>query len=269
MAAVLPGAVCWELALSRRDTYHTSCLPSSKAVILYCLHCECLKTFTVGNILLDSYKSLSTDWRVDIKKKKSDNLPGVTIFSSPCFNHNDIKFYILNKSILELMKLWVKFAKCQAHIMLLRLDEKKRLDKIHISVRNVLTVKFTQMFIFDSQPFFFKYIHLYRHHMIRPSLHTHLWTMDTETYKYLKNETFSKWNENIKPFFYAPSFGKNISRGSSFDWISQEESTMSASPSSLTRWSRVPAVLPKSNFDMLEHIWHSFPFRGWENSRKN
>lgn len=53
------------------------------------------------------------------------------------------------------MKLWLKFAKCQAHIMLLRLDEKKRLDKIHISVRNVLTVKFTQMFIFDSQPFFF------------------------------------------------------------------------------------------------------------------
>lgn len=154
MAAVLPGTVCWELALSRRDTYHTSCLPSSKAVILYCLHCECLKTFTVGNILLDSYKSLSTDWRVDIKKKKSDNLPGVTIFSSPCFNHNDIKFYILNKSILELMKLWLKFAKCQAHIMLLRLDEKKRLDKIHISMRNVLTVKFTQMFIFDSQPFF-------------------------------------------------------------------------------------------------------------------
>lgn len=46
--------------------------------------------------------------------------------------------------------------------------------------------------------------------MIRPSLHTHFWTMDTETYKYLKNRTFSKWNENGKPVCSAPSFGKNI-----------------------------------------------------------
>lgn len=99
--------------------------------------------------------SLWTDWKVDISNKKSHITSAkIWYFSSPCFNH-DIKFYILNKSILELMKLWVKFTKCQAHAMLLRLDEKKRLDKIHISVRNGLTVKITQMFIFDSQPFFF------------------------------------------------------------------------------------------------------------------
>lgn len=86
----------------------------------------------------------------------------------------------------------VKFTKCQAHVIFFDVEVgwKKRLDKIHISMRNALTVKITQMFIFDSQPFFLIYIHLYRQHMIRPSLHTHLWTMDTETYKYLKNETF-------------------------------------------------------------------------------
>lgn len=87
----------------------------------------------------------------------------------------------------------VKFTKCQAHIIFFdgEVGWKKRLDKIHISMRNALTVKITQMFIFDSQPFFFKYIFTStRQHMIRPSLHTHLWTMDTETYKYLKNETF-------------------------------------------------------------------------------
>lgn len=150
------------------------------------------------------------------------------------------------------MKLWVKFTKCQAHVMLLRFNEKKiRLDKIHISVRNGLTVKITQMFIFDSQPFFL-YIYLYRQLMIRPSLHTHFWTMDTETYKYLKNGTFSKWNENGKPFCSAPSFSKNISRGSSFHCVSQEESTMSVSPSSFTWWSKeYRQSLPSSRF------WHA------------
>lgn len=97
----------------------------------------------------------------------------------------------------------VKFTKCQAHVIFFDIEVgwKKRLDKIHISMRNALTVKITQLFIFDSQPFFLIYIHLYRQHMIRPSLHTHLWTMDTETYKYLKNETFAIWKENIKTCF--------------------------------------------------------------------
>lgn len=40
------------------------------------------------------------------------------------------------------------------------MKKKIRLDKIHISVRNGLTVKITQMFIFDSQPFFFIYLPL-------------------------------------------------------------------------------------------------------------
>lgn len=51
----------------------------------------------------------------------------------------------------------VKFTKCQAHVIFFDVEVgwKKRLDKIHISMRNALTVKITQMFIFDSQPFFF------------------------------------------------------------------------------------------------------------------
>lgn len=105
--------------------------------------------------------------------------------------------------------------------------------------------------------FFLKYIHLYRQHMIIPSLHTNLWTMDTETYKYLKNKTFPKWNENVKTWFFfhpTPFFGKNISLGSSIgcNFISQAESTMSVSPSSFTRRSKeYLGFLPSPRF------WHA------------
>lgn len=169
----------------------------------------------------------------------------------------------------------VKFTKCQAHVIFFDVEVgwKKRLDKIHISMRNGVTVKITQTFISDSQPFFFKYIHLYRQHMIIPSLHTNLWTMDTETYKYLKNETFSKWNENIKTCFFSAvsRFSAKIFRsGHPLAVTSYRKQSLQCQWVPRASLSEAKSACGSSqvpDFDMLEHIWHPFRFRGWENSQ--
>lgn len=75
--------------------------------------------------------------------------------------------------------------------------------------------------------------------MIRPSLHTHLWTMDTETYKYLKNETFPNWKENVETCFpptrlfgqkYFPQFHPSIGVYNEFLELHSVKQRVSAGP---------------------------------------
>lgn len=161
----------------------------------------------------------------------------------------------------------VKFTKCQAHIIFFdgEVGWKKRLDKIHISMRNALTVKITQMFIFDSQPFFFKYIYSplqgsiwSDHHCILiygqwTLKHTNIWRM-----KHFQTERKTKTCFPPNPSVWAKIFPTVPSIHWSLQWVPRASL---GEAKSLCRSCQDP------DFDILEHIWHSCWFRGWENNQ--